>query len=192
MTVRNSQIAKHADNSLAVSGKYSRPSLLVQESKRGVNHKRHGDAVNVVERKSARPPRSSAAARTLEEDIFDLIQCEIVRVATQRASMQRASVMKDCGETIVAQMGAASFSNSLDAFGCLMRHRNISQPDRRFLMYTIQAVGFVLGMRTASCGRSDRVRRRAKQVAEILAQAIEQHDPPPRDPQFWSSSLLPV
>lgn len=191
MPARNSGIASLADNGIAHSGKYASPSLAARQNKRGVDHKRMDVVPKVVARKPSLRQASTTAVRTLQEDIFDLIQREMTRVATKRASMQRASA-KDCGETIVAQMGAASFSTSTGAFECLTRHQNISQQDRQFLICTIQAVGFVLGMRTASCGSSIRVRRRVKQVAEILAQAIEQHNPPPRDPYICSTSLLPV
>jgi hypothetical protein len=139
-----------------------------------------------------RQPRRSdfrTGTKILQRDICHLIENEALRIAKQQSS-------QDSGATPVGEESSAlqvltvAFSTPQSTLEYLRRHRQINEAERQFLTYTIQAVSFVLGMDPAISRSLACVRRRAKQVAEILANAIGQSCPPPEATRLLISPFL--
>jgi hypothetical protein len=191
MAARNYAIHK-TSNRAALPAQNSSALLATPRTKRGMQRSQVAVNSKLVATEACLLENGAMETANLQRQISHLIGCEIARVAERHGPLLHRTSAKDHGIPVDLQMAASSFSTDTDAFDRLLRHLNISQQDRQFLSYTIQAVGFVLGMRTARCERLGSVRRQVREVAEILARAIEQHDPPSGRAQLCFSSLFPV
>lgn len=129
--------------------------------------------------------------RVLEEDICRLIENESLRIAKQQRFLRSDGTLGN-GESGNLQVLSAAFSSPQATPEFLDRHQQINQAERQFLTYTIQAVSFVLGTNPAISNKISCLRRRAKQVAVILANAIGQSSPPPEFTRFLISPFLTV
>jgi hypothetical protein len=137
-----------------------------------------------------RPPRRSefkTETRILQEEICRLIENESLRIATQQSFLNGDAPEEESSRL---QFLSVAFSSSPTLE--LGRYQQINQAERQFLMYTIQAVSFVLGTNPAISRNLARLRRRAKQIAGILANAIGQSSPPPESTRLLISPLLTV
>ena len=142
----------------------------------------------------ARQPRRSefkTETRILEEDICRLIENESLRIAKQQ-SLLRSDATPESGESSNLQALSVAFSSPQSTLEFLGGHRQVNQAERQFLIYTIQAVSFVLGTNPAISKNLACLRRRAKQVAGILASAIGQSSPPPESARLLISPFLTV
>jgi hypothetical protein len=192
MPARNSAIHKRSDHALAIPAKHCPESLVTSQSERGMQRNQVAVTSKVVRKESCLLETRAIQTSNLQRQIHHLIVCEIERVAEQHGRLLQRTSAKKHGIPADMQIAASSFSTDLNAFDPLMRHPKVSLQDREFLRYTIQAVGFVLGMRTARCAGLGSVRRQVREVAEILANAIEQRHPPSGRAQLCFSSLFPV
>ena len=139
-----------------------------------------------------RPPRRSdfrTETKILQQDICRLIENEALRIAKQQ-SFLNSEATKVGEDSSGLQVLTVAFSSPQSTLECLGRHRQINETERQFLTYTIQAASFVLGMDPAISRSLACVRRRAKQVAEILASAIGQSCPPPEATRLQISPFL--
>lgn len=139
-----------------------------------------------------RQPRRSGFrtdTKILQQDICRLIENEALRIAKQQSFLDSGATQGG-GESSALQVLAVAFSSPQSTLEYLGRHRQINEAERQFLTYTIQAVSFVLGMDPAISRSLACVRRRAKQVAEILANAIGQSCPPPEASRLAISPFL--
>jgi hypothetical protein len=139
------------------------------------------------------PKRSEfkTETRILQEDICRLIENESLRIAKQQ-SFLCGGTMQGSEESSGLQVLMVAFSSPQSTLEYLGRHRQISQAERQFLTYTIQAVSFMLGMDPVVSRNIACIRRRAKEVAGILANAIGQSCPTPDATQLLISPLLTV
>jgi hypothetical protein len=140
-----------------------------------------------------RQPRRSefkTETRILQEDIRRFIENESLRIAKQQ-SFLRSGATPESGESSNLQV-LSMFSSPQSTLEFLGRHQQINQAERQFLTYTIQAVSFVLGTNPAISKNLACLRRRAKQVAGILASAIGQSSPPPKSTRLLISPFLTV
>ena len=190
MAVRNSVIHKGSDHAVAFTGKHRAKSPVISRSARGVQRNQVAVTSTAVAKESSHLENSAIQSANLQQRISHLIECEITRVAEQYPLLLRRNSAND-HHIPDMQSIASSFSKD-SAFDRSMPHPNISQQDRQFLRYTIRAVGFVLGMRSAQSGGFRNVRHQVREVAEILANAIEQRDRASGRTQLCFSSLLPV
>lgn len=139
-----------------------------------------------------RQPRRSdfrTDTKILQRDICHLIEKEALRIAKQQ-SFQDSGATPVAEEPSALQVLTVAFSSPQSTLEYLGRHRQINEAERQFLTYTIQAVSYVLGMDPAIARSLACVRRRAKQVAEILANAIGQSCPPPEATRLLISPFL--
>ena len=125
----------------------------------------------------------------LREEICRLIENEAARVAKQE-SFHQSSPDPDWDEESQVLVASLSFLDSHSILECLARHRQIGQAEQEFLMYTIQAVGYILGMQSSLFENAAYVRRRAKQVAGILADGVQRHGSPTPLTSSFPSLLL--
>ena len=149
----------------------------------------HSDVAVVL-----RQPRRSefkTETRILQEDICRLIENESLRIVKQQ-SFLRGGATPESGEPSNLQVLSVAFSSPQSSLEFLAGHRQINQAERQFLIYTIQAVSFVLGRNPAISRNSACLRRRAKQVAGILANAVGQGCPPPESTRLLISPFLTV
>jgi hypothetical protein len=116
---------------------------------------------------------SRSEIRILESDISRLIENEAARVAKQRVRQRPPGF--NWGEGSHAAVASFSVAHSQSILERLRRHPQIGQAEQEFLTYTIQAVGYILGMQSSLRENSSYVRRRAKQVAAILADGVQCH-----------------
>jgi hypothetical protein len=149
-----------------------------------------GSDVAVVPRQ---PRRSEfkTETRILQEDIRRFIENESLRIAKQQ-SFLRSGATPESGESSNLQVLSIAFSSPQSTLEFLGRHQQINQAERQFLTYTIQAVSFVLGTNPAISKNLTCLRRRAKQMAGILANAIGQSSPPPESTRLLISPFLTV
>ena len=141
---------------------------------------------------SQRRPQGRSDFKTeveiLQEDICRLIQNEARRIARQQRVLDSEAAQES---SRYLQM-RVTFSNPQSMVESLARYREMTLPERQFLAYTIQAVSFVLGTHPVISRKVARIRNRAKQVAEILANAIGQSCPPLERAQLFLRPILTV
>jgi Bacterial regulatory proteins, tetR family len=128
---------------------------------------------------------------SLRQDICDLVEWEANRMQEQRHFLDGALSQDGADPALTRIAGTLSFSSASVIIERLKRHRNMTDSERQFLMYAIQAVGFALGFMQADTGLA-RTRGRVKQLASILSDSIQRHDPLPANPAHLVHSLLPV
>ena len=191
MPARDSAIHKRTDRAPALPAKDSPRSLVTCQSKRGMQRNKVAVTSKVGAPEYCFLETHATQTSHLRRHISHLIACEIAQVAEKHGPLPGTSA-RDHDFPVEMQIAASSFSTDSNAFDRLMRHRNVSQQDRQFLRYTIHAVGFVMGMRTARGESLGSVQRQVREVAEILAHAIEQRDTPSGRSQWCFSSLFPV
>lgn len=141
-----------------------------------------------------RQPRRSefkTETRILREDLCRFIENESLRIAKQE-SFLRCGPMPESAESSSLKVLSIAFSSPQSTLEFLGRHQQINQAERQFLAYTIQAVSFVFGTNPAISKNLACLRRRAKQVAGILANAIGQSSPPPESTRLLISPFLTV
>jgi hypothetical protein len=110
----------------------------------------------------------SKSSRSLREEIYLLIEAEAMRMSRTRTAYQELETDGDIGRTF--------FSSAELILERLERHPQLGSQERQFLMCAIQAVGFALGTESLQVERNNRLRRRAKWVANILSDAMERNE----------------
>jgi hypothetical protein len=182
MQGRRSDISRKNKSHGADRVKFSPASLVVKRRMGG------SDQQNLVAAARAHascfnfsPPSHPSQTRSprgeigiLREQICRLIEHEAARVARQQ-NLRPSDPGLDWVEESQIPVVSLSFSESRSILECLHRHPQIGQAEQEFLTYTIQAVGYILGMQSSLFDNSGCVRRRAKQVAGILADGVQRH-----------------
>ena len=197
MQGRGSGISRKNKSSGADQVKFSPRSLVV---KRGIGGSDQPSPVAAARVRTSWPnfvppshqskkrgPRGEI--RILQEDICRLIENQAARIAKQQ-SLRQSDPDLDWDQQSQGPVASLSFSHSHSILEGLRRHPMIGPAEQEFLTYTIQAVGYILGMQCSLFENSAYVRRRAKQVARILADGVRGHGSPAPLTSSFPSLLL--
>ena len=190
--MRNSHSHGTRKKQLGSRNKFSPASLTVKRLIRGSDQENPVAAaperfnVTFVARQLRRL-EFKTETRVLQEDICRLIENESLRIARQQSCLNG-----DAPEEEFSRLQFLSVAFSSSPTLELGPHQQINQAERQFLTYTIQAVSFVFGTNPAISRNLACLRRRAKQIAGILANAIGQSSPPPESTRLLISPLLTV
>jgi hypothetical protein len=198
MQVRHSRTTSKSKQ-IGSRNKFSPASLAVQRRVGGSDQQSLVAAARVRLSRSdvavvPRQPRRSdfrTETKILQQDICRLIENEALRITKQQTFLNSGATQVG-EESSALQVLAVAFSSPQSTLEYLGRHRQINEAECQFLTHTIQAVSFVLGMDPAISRSFACVRRRAKQVAGILANAIGQSCPAPEATRLLISPFLAV
>jgi hypothetical protein len=181
MRARTPGITKSSTKQRAGSLRCSSPLLVVTQRKSGSDRKNAittpgtGTAPTVQQA----PVSKSRDIGSLRDEIYRLIESEAIRMSRLRIS--EPAFETEAGDAI----GQSFFSSAEAILERLHGHGQLNPQECQFLMCAIQAVGFALGTGSSHSGKNARLRRRAKWVAGILADAMERNDL-----AFWHCEFL--
>lgn len=167
--MRDRVSARKSKNKLRSASSWCSPAVRVVKQRKGGSDQnsviaaaRPGKPLITVAQSSASTRRSPS----LREEVYLLIEGEAVRMSRMRSARRTCEIGDEIARTF--------FSSAELILERLERHPRLGPQERQFLVCAIQAVGFALG--TESVERSNRLRRRAKWVANILAEAMDRDE----------------
>lgn len=172
MRARTSGITKSSSKQHAGSVRCSSPLHVVTQHKSGADRKNAiaTPCAETTPTVQEAPVAKSRDFGSLREEIYRLIESEAIRMGRLRVS--EPPFETEGGDAI----GQSFFSSAEAILERLNGHGQLNPQERQFLMCAIQAVGFALGIGTSHSEKNARLRRRAKWVAGILADAMERND----------------
>ena len=176
--------ATKSNNKLRPASSWCSPAMRVVKQSNGGSD--HDNAIAAAGRVTRAQGVLSVAPRkrirTLREDIYRLIEGEAARMSRARVACRASDAGDEIGQTF--------FSSAALILERLERHPRLGPQEREFLMCAIQAVGFALGTESVRMERSNRLRRRARWVANILADAMERNELALLHSEFFGRDLL--
>ena len=182
MRDRVSAATKSRSKPRTVTSWFSHPLRAVKQSKSSGDQNGAIASARAGVAKIVSPVTRRRRIRGLREEIYQLIECEAMRMSRVRISHRVSEAGEEIGQTF--------FSSAELILQRLERYAGLGSQERQFLMCAIQAVGFALGAESIRLDRTDRLRRRSRWVAGVLADAMERKELTLLQSDFFGPDLL--